>query len=235
MTKIVLVVPAYNEEKILNASIRKLHGYMTQNIKHDWKIVIANNGSTDRTKEIAEGIAKDISNIEVMNLGEKGKGRALKYAWTNSKADIYACCDADLATDVGNLKKLFESVASGNDLVIGSRYMEGSDSQRTIGRKLTSLAYVSLVRLFFRTKIDDFQCGFKAMNDKIVREIVPQVKDNEWFFDTELILLAERAKKYKIKELPIVWREKRVKDSRVKISKAGINCIKGLIRLRFNL
>jgi glycosyltransferase involved in cell wall biosynthesis len=235
MPKIILAIPVYNEEKILNGSIEKLHNYMSQNIKYDWEIIIADNGSTDRTKEISDNLSKNLQRVSSVHLGFKGRGNALKYVWTNFKADVYAYCDADLATDISNLKELFDSVIDGNNLVIGSRYNKGSASKRTFGRWLISVIYIFCVKLLFKTKICDFQCGFKALDNKIVKEIIPQIKDKEWFFDTELILLAEHSKRYRIKELPIRWQETRVKDSKVKILKTSINYIKNLVRLRLNI
>jgi len=235
MVKILLAVPAYNEEKILLNSIKELHDYMSKNIDHDWTILVVDNGSTDRTKEISDNLAKMLPNVTSVHLEKRGKGRAIRYAWTNSKADIYAFCDADLATDVRNLKELFNSIIAGNDLVVGSRYIEESDSRRAFARWLVSMIYVFCVKMLFKTSIHDFQCGFKALDNKIIKEILPQIKDDEWFFDTELILLAEYHKKYRIKELPVKWREKRGKDSRIKIFKDGINHLKNLIRLRLSI
>lgn len=235
MPKIILAIPAYNEDKILNSSIKKLHSYMSQNIEYDWEIIIANNGSTDRTKEISDNLSKNLQKVSSVHLGFKGKGNTLKYVWTNFKADVYAYCDADLATDINNLKELFDSVIAGNNLVIGSRYKKESDSRRTFGRWLISVIYIFCVKLLFETEICDFQCGFKALDNKIIKEIIPKIQDTGWFFDTELILLAEYSKRYKIKELPIKWQEKRVKDSKVKIFETGMNYIKNLVRLRLNI
>jgi len=233
MKKISLVIPVYNEEKILENSIKKLYDHMSKNIKKDWKIIIANNASTDKTKEIAGKLVKKYSQVEAMHLLFKGRGNALKCAWKKYKSDVYAYCDVDLATDISYLKELFDNVFCGNNIVIGSRYLKEAKSNRTINRLILSKGYNYLIRLFFRTRISDFQCGFKAVDDKIIKEIIPRVKNKKWFFDTEMLLLAEQSGKYNIKEIPVSWREN--KDTKVRIFEAIYEHIKGLVLLKKRL
>ena len=231
--KILLAVPVYNEERVLRKSIAKLNSWMSKNVKDSWKIVIANNGSTDGTKKIANELAARFSNVKAVHIGFKGRGNSLKKVWGSYDADVYAYCDSDLATDLSCLKELFGSVANGNNVVTGSRYLKDSNSKRTFSRLVMSKGYNYLVRLFFRTSISDFQCGFKALDKKAVEAIVPKTRNKKWFFDTELLLLAEHSGKYNIKEIPVRWKEK--KGTKVRFLRTIGSYIANLARLRMSI
>jgi glycosyltransferase involved in cell wall biosynthesis len=231
--KVIVVIPVYNEEKVLESSIRNIYNYMDKNIKEDWNIIIANNASIDNTKEIADNLTKKFNKVRAVHLSFKGRGNALKYAWSKNKSDVYAYCDVDLATDISHLKELFDSILKGNNVVTGSRYLNKSKSKRTINRFVFSKGYIYLIKLFFKTQLNDFQCGFKAVDNKIVKEILPKVRNKEWFFDTELLLLAEQSGKYKIKQIPVAWKES--KDTKVKIFKTVYDYVKNLIKLKRRL
>jgi glycosyltransferase involved in cell wall biosynthesis len=230
--KILLVIPVYNEEEILPSSIKKLHLYMRRNIKEEWKILIANNGSTDRTLEIAKKLSDSLDNILVFSTSYKGRGNALKKAFTENNADIYAYCDVDLATDIKGLKTLFLQITNGYDISLGSRYIKGSNYNRNIKRLILSKGYNYFARLFFKTKITDFQCGFKAVNHKVCRQLVPLIKDKTWFFDTELLIKAE-CRGYKIAQVPVRWNEN--KRSKVIILRTILDYIIKIIKLRMDL
>jgi len=229
MKKILLVIPVYNEEKILEDSIEKLYEYMEDNIKQDWKIIIANNASIDKTQEIGEKLSKKYHKVEIYHLDFKGRGNALKHVWLNNNADVYAYCDVDLATGIEHLKELFDNISQGNNIVIASRYLKNSRTRRTLKRLFLSKGYLFLINIFFKTNLTDFQCGFKAIDNKIKREILDKIKNKEWFFDTELLLLAEQGG-YKIKEIPVKWNEN--KDSKVNIFRTVINYIRNLIKFK---
>jgi len=232
--KVLLVVPVYNEEKILEDSIEKLVGFFKDFSDYDLKIVIANNGSDDDTLKIARMLSRNHEGVEVFDIKEKGRGNALKKVWMDKLFegyDVYSYCDCDLATDVNDLPKMFDKILKGNNIVIGSRYIKGADSQRTIKRYVLSKIYIFLVKLFFKTKINDFQCGFKAVDKNVVCGLLSKIQNNEWFFDSELLLVAEK-EKYKIFEIPVKWREKRVKDSKVKLINTGVSYINELIKLK---
>jgi glycosyltransferase involved in cell wall biosynthesis len=230
--KVMLTIPVYNEEKVLEKSILKLYKYMKNNIRYDWKIVIANNASTDRTKEIANRLTKKYKRIAAIHLPIKGRGYALKQAWTKFKSDVYSYCDVDLATDISHLKDLFDNILNGNNVVVGSRYLNDSDSKRTIDRLILSKGYICLIKLFFRTQITDFQCGFKAIDNQIAKNVLAKIKDTQWFFDTELLIRAEQSS-YRIKEIPVKWNEN--KDTKVKKFSLICTYIKDLIRLKMDL
>lgn len=232
---IIIVLPVYNEEKLLESSVVILNDYLKKNLSFNYKLIIANNASSDKTKDIANSLVNKYSNIDVVHLDFKGRGNVLNYVWSNYQADVYSYCDIDLATDITCFDELFKQILQGNNLVIGSRYLKGSDSKRTFKRWLVSIIYIYLIKLLFKTKISDFQCGFKAVDNDIVKEVLPLIKDKGWFFDTELILLTEMSNNYKIKEIPIKWEEKREKESRVNIIQTGINYINNLFKLRKRL
>lgn len=228
--KISLALPVYNEEKVLEKSVLKLYNYFKNNIKTDWQIIIVNNASTDKTKQIAGLLAEKFLEVKALHLDFKGRGNALKTVWQKYESDIYAYCDIDLATDINALKGLFTSIINGNaNISVGSRYIEGAQTKRTIDRLIYSKVYIFLVRLFFPTKIKDFQCGFKAIDKKTALEILPLVKDKEWFFDTELLLIAEK-NGFKIKEVPVQWQEN--PDTKVNFIKTIYDYIRNLIKFK---
>jgi hypothetical protein len=231
MKKILLAVPAYNEEKVLANSIMALHSFMEQNIRHDWSIVIAENGSTDKTKSVALKLAERLPNIQVVSTESKGRGYSLKQIWANAKADVYAYCDADLATDLRHLKEMFDAVLGGYNIALGSRYLAKSDADRALKRRILSRGYNYLVRKLFDTGIKDFQCGFKAIDRATVNNVLSKTRNREWFFDTELLLRAEK-KGYSIKEIPVKWKENN--DSKVNLAKTIVSYINNLLRLRFS-
>jgi glycosyltransferase involved in cell wall biosynthesis len=227
--KIDFVIPIYNEEKVLENSICKLRKYLVDNVKNNWLIVIVENGSSDKSLEIAKNLSKKYSKIDCIHTDRKGRGYALKYALENSKADICLYMDVDLSTGLSAIQEAVLSMKKGYNLVIGSRYLDDSKAKRSIKRLILSKGYNLLVWFLFRTKIRDLQCGFKAVNQKIIKNILPKIKSNEWFFDTELIILSERGK-YKIKEIPISWKENN--NSKVKIIKTIKKYIFNSIKLK---
>lgn len=233
--KIAFVVPVYNEEKILTDSIEKLYHYFERNIPYDWIIAIANNASTDSTKVIAEELCKKYPRLRLVHLDLKGRGRALKQAWTCFDCDAVGYCDVDLATDISHVKELFDSVLeNGYDISTGNRYLEGSNSNRTKDRLFYSKIYIYMVKSLFNTKLSDFQCGFKAINKKAFDKLVRSIDNNEWFFDTELLLRAEH-NGLKIRQIPVKWNEMRVKDSRVNILDTGYKYTKQITGLKLKL
>ena len=194
--------------------------------------MIANNGSTDNTGLVALQLVKQFLNVEYVFIEKAGRGNAVKYSWRKFDADIYAYCDADLATDIKHLNEIFSAIIEEkNNIVIGNRYIKCSQIKRDLSRLIYSKFYIFLVRIFFKTEITDFECGFKAVDKEVVKNIVPKVNDEEWFFDTELLLKAEEAG-YKIKQIPIRWNEQRVAESKVVAIKDAFVCLKKLFILR---
>lgn len=227
-SKPLLVLPVYNEEDCLEQNVKKTLNFLAEK-KLDWQVVICDNGSTDRTSVIAKKLEKEFSNLDYLRIETIGRGRAIKTAWQKYLSDVYLYMDIDLSTDLRFLPPLAEEINKGNDMVVGSRYLSESKAKRKILRGTLSKFYNRLVRLFFRMKISDFQCGFKAVNNKVVKDLLSQIRDNGWFFDTELVLLGEK-RGYKIKEIPIYWQEG--KTSKVKLFQTSLNYFINLIELK---
>jgi len=235
MKKVVLVVPVYNEESLLEDSIVQLYEFFKKNVKYDWKIVIADNASIDKTREISERLSKKFKRVELVYVDKKGRGIALRTAWQNYSADAYGYCDADLATDLSFISDLFkEIIEEKNNLTIGNRYLKSSNAERNPDRLFYSKIFNLIVRLLFKSKITDFQCGFKAIDRKTLEKVVPLIEDDHWFFDSELLILAER-ENYSIKQIPITWKEMRKKHSRVKVIKDSVYFLSKIILLRYKL
>lgn len=224
-----IVVPVYDEEAIVERSVRRLHGYLSEQFPFAWRIVVADNGSTDMTRERAAALASELSEVVVMVIGEKGKGRAVRQAWTTSPADVVAFVDVDLSTGLTGLLPLVAPLVSGHsDLAIGSRLSEGSVVARGPKREITSRLYNLLLRVIFAVRFHDAQCGFKAMRTDVARLLLPAVEDEGWFFDTELLLLAEH-NGLRIHEVPVDWVDD--PDSRVDVRKTAIDDLRGVRRV----
>ncbi len=227
--KVQITIPVLNEEKELEGSIKTLKNFLIANFKYDWEILIADNGSTDKTPEIGKNLNQSDNRIKYLRLEIKGRGRALKKSWSGSDADILSYMDVDLSTNLKAYPSLIDKIINGADIAIGSRLLKDSHTKRQIKREIISQGYNLLVKLMFGNKFSDAQCGFKAISRKAAAKLLPEIEDNAWFFDTELLLLAEK-KGYRIAEVPVTWVEDL--DSRVKIFKTAIDDIKGLFRLK---
>jgi len=211
MKKLLITVPCYNEEIVLEKTIFSLFQYATKNLStFDWKIFILDNNSKDKTWDIAKTLkAKYGDKIVIDQVPTPGRGVALREAWLKMlNFDIYAYTDADLSTDIKDFSFIINKVSDGNDLVTGSRYLANSDVKRDFFRKGLSKIYNLLLKLVLNVNFKDAQCGFKAFSNKLVSELFPKTSDNGWFWDTELMILACRGG-YKVLEVPISWREAR--------------------------
>jgi glycosyltransferase involved in cell wall biosynthesis len=233
LTRVDAVIPVYNEEQDLESKVLTLRQYLADHVNFDWRIVIADNASTDRTLQIATALAGQYpGRISAIHLDQKGRGRALRKAWTESGAAVVSYMDLDLSTDLGAFVPLVESLLTGEyDVAIGSRLKKGAQVQRGLKREVISRIYNLMIKALFWSRFSDAQCGFKAVTRRGVRDIVPLIKDQAWFFDTELLLLAERMG-YRVFEVPVKWRDD--PGSTVKIAKTAWEDIKGLVRVRFS-
>jgi len=219
MKKILLVLPTYNEEKIVEKNALKVFEFCQNNLKnYAWQILIADNGSTDKTVQIAHQLNKNFPKISYFHSKIPGRGRALKKAWTKYEADIYIYMDIDLATDLNYLPLLIKAIEEENfDLAIGSRLKKEARIQRSFFREISSRIYNLILKFFFPGyPIKDSQCGFKAISGKIKKEILPKVKNESWFFDTELLILSWK-NGYKIKEIAVNWQEERFSKRKSKV------------------
>ncbi len=232
MKKITLdiILPVYNEEEDLSSSVETLVFFVTTHLKeYKTTIVIADNASTDKTYEIANAMTKKYAIVSSIHLKEKGRGRAVKKAWLQSTARFVCYMDIDLSSDLRHLPALIHSLSRGYDISIGTRNAAGSLVYgRSALRTITSKMYIILIKLFFFVNFSDAQCGFKAMSSTIARTILPRIRDNEWFFDTELLVLAEKSG-IRIYEEPVRWVDN--PGSTVRVLKTAFGDLKGLYRL----
>jgi len=226
-----VTVPAYNEAKVLAESIRRLHSYLTANIPFRFVITIADNASTDETFAIAERMSGELAGVRAIHLDRKGRGLALRHVWSSSTADVVSYMDADLSTGLESFLPLIAPLVSGHsDLTTGSRLSPGATVVRGLKREIISRAYNLLLRIVLAARFSDAQCGFKAGRTEVIKALLPSVQDDAWFFDTELLMLAQR-RKLRIWEIPITWIED--PDSTVDIVRTALADLRGVARLRF--
>ncbi|MFL6098974.1 MAG: glycosyltransferase [Actinomycetales bacterium] len=224
-----LVVPVYNEQASLDRSVRRLHQYVASTFPYRTRITIADNASTDSTSAIAHDLADELDDVHVLHLEQKGRGRALRAAWTRSEAPVLAYLDVDLSTDLAALLPLVAPVVSGHsDLAIGTRLARGSRTVRGPKREIISRSYNVILRGSLRARFSDAQCGFKAIRKDVAQQLLPLVEDEGWFFDTELLVLAERAG-LRIHEVPVDWVDD--PDSRVDIVSTAVEDLRGVARV----
>lgn len=224
-----IVLPVYNEAADLESSVRRLHSYLTTAFPLTWQITIVDNASTDRTATIAQRVSDELPGVHWRHLDRKGRGHALREAWTESTSTVVAYMDIDLSTDLDALLPMVAPLASGHsEIAIGSRLAPGASVARGPKREFISRSYNLMLRAMFATQIRDMQCGFKAVRADVARELLPAIEDDEWFFDTELLLLAER-NGLRIHEVPVDWIDD--PDSRVNITKTATADLRGAVRL----
>ena len=225
-----IVIPVYNEEETLPRSIPVLADFLRDNLSNPWQIVIADNASTDKTRGVSEALCQTQPGVRYRHLPVKGRGLALRTAWLESTADIVSYMDADLSTGLAHFPELVRALEEGAQVAIGSRLSKGSQVQRRFFREFTSRSYNLLIRSMFFTGFDDAQCGFKAMTRTAAQAIVPHIKNDNWFFDTELLIIAAK-RGYTIKTVPVRWEDD--PNSTVNVIRTAAEDFKGLLRLRF--
>lgn len=225
-----IVIPVYNEQADLKKSIRTLVSYLMLHLNDfNWVITIADNASIDDTLDIAHRLSLEFTRVKVVHLDERGRGRAVKSVWAKSNTDLVAYMDVDLSTDLKHFPPLVRSLLRGYDLAIGSRNAKGARVYgRSIVRTITSKAYIALIKCFFWVHFSDAQCGFKAMTRNMVEVLLPKIVDNEWFFDTELLILAEKLG-IRMYEEAVTWIDN--PGSTVRVWKTAAGDLSGLWRL----
>ena len=224
-----IVVPVYNEEADLEPSVRRLRAHLDAHFPFPAVITIADNASTDATWAIAIRLGAEVPGVRAIHLDQKGRGRALRQAWMASEAPIVAYTDVDLSTGLDALLPLVAPLLSGHSQVaIGSRLAHGARVVRSPKREFISRSYNLILRTALRAGFRDAQCGFKAIRTDAARLLLPSVQDTGWFFDTELLFLAERAG-LRIHELPVDWVDD--PDSRVDVVSTALADLRGVWRL----
>ncbi len=224
-----VVVPVYNEEAALAASVERLHHYLATQFPFTWRITIADNASTDSTAAVGTGLAERLRGVRFLHLDRKGRGLALRTAWTNSDAAVVAYTDVDLSTGLDALLPLVAPLVSGHsDLAIGSRLAAGANVARGPRREAISRTYNLILRVLFANRFRDAQCGFKAVRADVARTLIPAIEDDAWFFDTEMLLLAEH-NGLRIHEVPVDWMDDL--DSRVEVAQTARDDLRGAVRM----
>lgn len=227
-----VALPIYNEEKELFSNTIKLYTFLKKNFGGgNFLITIADNASTDNSPDIGRNLTIQYKEINYKRINHKGRGRAIKYIWKTSKADVMIYMDIDLSTDLDSLPKLFDAIKNKHyDLAVGSRLMAKSKIyNRPLFREILSRGLNILIKILFQTKFTDAQCGFKAIGQK-TKKILDLVQDNEWFFDSELLIIAEK-NNMRLFETPIIWVDN--PGSTVRVIGTVIGDLKGLLRLFF--
>jgi glycosyltransferase involved in cell wall biosynthesis len=227
-----IVVPVRNEERELVPNVRRLLAHLRDGFPFTARVTIADNGSTDATWALARGLADACPGlVRAVHLDLPGRGRALRAVWSASDADVVAYMDVDLSTDLAALFPLVAPLLAGDaDVAIGSRLAPGARVQRGLKRTVLSRGYNLLLRAALEVGFSDAQCGFKALRSAAARAVLPSVADNGWFFDTELLVLAERAR-LRVHEVPVEWVDS--PDSRVRILPTVLSDLRGIWRLRW--
>lgn len=225
-----LVIPTLNEAHTLERSVEKIRHYLHHEFPYPARILVADNGSHDGTGELADRLSTKFEDVRCLKLNQRGRGRALREAWSNSDADIVAYTDVDISTELPALEKICRAMhEDGYHLGTGSRLLPASKVTRGLKREFISRSYNLLIKLILGTRFSDAQCGFKAISREVANKVIPQIEDNGWFFDTELLVLAEK-QGFKIKDVPVEWIDD--DDSRVKILSTAWDDILGVLRVR---
>jgi putative flippase GtrA len=228
-----IVVPVKDEERDLAPSVRRLCAFLRDEFPFSARITIADNGSTDQTWEVATALSQEFPAVTAVHMEQPGRGRALRAIWSGSDADVLAYMDVDLSTDLNALLPLVAPLLSGHsDVAIGTRLAHGSRVIRGPRREVISRTYNLLLRASLGAEFSDAQCGFKAIRRDQARALLPLTEDTGWFFDTELLVLAERAG-LRIHEVPVDWIDDT--DSRVDIVATALADLRGIVRMSVGL
>src|SRR5580700_10597110 len=224
-----IVVPVRNEERDLAPSVRRLVSYLREAFPFTARVTIADNGSTDGTWAVADRLARDFDEVRAVRLEQPGRGRALRAIWSQSRSEVLAYMDVDLSTDLNGLLPLVAPLLSGHsDVAIGTRLVPSARVVRGLRREFISCGYNLLLQASLGNRFSDAQCGFKAIRRDCAARLLPQVQDTGWFFDTELLILAERSG-LRIHEVPVDWTED--PDSRVNVRATAAADIRGIVRM----
>jgi glycosyltransferase involved in cell wall biosynthesis len=227
-----VVIPVLNEEHSLPKCIAELREFLASTLpQHQCRIVVADNGSTDRTLDVAKAeAAAHPEHVAYVHLDVRGRGRALRKAWLESDADVVSYMDVDLSTGLDAFPAMVNSIVDdGYDVAFGSRLAKGARIRRSPKREVISRTYNLIIRVLMQTRFQDAQCGFKALSRGAAQALVPTIVNNHWFFDTELLVIGEK-RGFRMLEVPVTWDEDA--DTRVKIMPTVMEDLQGLARLR---
>jgi len=234
VTTVDIVVPVYNEERALPQSIPTLCAFLESDaFPYDWTIFIGDNASIDNTPAVSRKLEEESGGrVKYVRVERKGRGYALKEIWGGSQADILSFMDVDLSTGIDAFPELIGAIAEkGYDIAIGSRLASRSKVTRSFKRTVLTRGYNAIIKAMFFTRFSDAQCGFKAVSREAAQRLLPLIENNNWFFDTEMLILAEKMG-YRVYDVPVEWVEDT--DTRVKIASTVTEDLRGLLRLRIN-
>ena len=234
VTTVDIVVPVYNEERALPQSIPTLCAFLeSAAFPYDWTILIGDNASIDNTPAVSRKLEEESGGkVKYVRVERKGRGYALKEIWGGSQADILSFMDVDLSTGIDAFPELIGAIAEkGYDIAIGSRLVSRSKVTRSLKRTVLTRGYNAIIKAMFFTRFSDAQCGFKAVSREAAQRLLPLIENNNWFFDTEMLILAEKMG-YRVYDVPVEWVEDT--DTRVKIASTVTEDLRGLLRLRIN-
>jgi len=226
-----IVLPVYNEEKVLRQSIQTLTDFLSDYDRYEWKIVIADNNSQDSTGDIGRKLESENPLVQYLFIPRKGRGIALRTAWEQTDCDFVSYMDIDLSTSLDSLIRAVDLLNEGADIVVGNRLAKESKTKRCFKREFISRSYNVVIKLALGTHFMDAHCGFKTGRREVVQKILPYIDDNEWFFDTEFLFYSEKLGS-EIVEIAVTWNEDM--DTKAKIFKDAYDDLCGLYRLRFH-
>ena len=226
-----VVLPVYNEEKAVRNGVETLLSFLNDHNQFEWKVVIADNNSNDRTAEIGRELESDNPIVNYLHIPRKGRGIALRTAWEQADTDYVSYMDIDLSTGLDALIKAIDALVEGADIAVGTRLSKESNTTRSLKREFISRSYNIVIKMTLGTHFNDAHCGFKTGRREVVQKLLPYIDDNEWFLDTELLFYAEKLG-HKIVEIPVTWIEDT--DTKAKIFKDAYDDLSGLYRLRFH-
>jgi glycosyltransferase involved in cell wall biosynthesis len=215
MTSVLVTIPVRNEEHWIEPCVRGLRAALAAT-PWDWRIAIAEDGSTDGTSEVLRRLQVEFPDLVIVsNPTRLGRGLALRRAWAGRSEDVFLFVDADLASGTDAVVRAIQEVVNGADVVTGSRYAEGSEVNRPPVRSLVSMGYNRIARILFQEGVRDHQCGLKALSRRAVEILLPVTREDSWFWDTEVLVLASRSG-VGVREIPIRWHEPRFDRTRWK-------------------
>lgn len=223
-----VVIPVYNEEKILPQSIGTLVAFLREHVHVPWRVLITDNASIDRTEEVSRELCAKYPEVDYVRIPRKGRGGALRQVWLESPAQYLTYMDVDLSTNLHAFPDMLQKLEGGDHIVIGSRLRHDANTTRSFKREVISRTYNLIVKAFFRTNFTDAQCGFKGIRRETADLLLPFVEDIKWFFDTELLVMAEKSG-HRIGEVPVEWIEDL--DTRVKLVRTIYDDMMGIFRM----
>lgn len=228
-----LTVPVCDEEARLEANLRRLHSHLMESLPHAFRITVADNASTDGTLRIAERLARELPELLVVRFQDRGRGNALRQVWQNSPSPILAYMEAELPADLSALAPLLAPLLSGHsDVAVGTRLSPASHTNLSPQRQIISRSYNALLRTLMGAHVSDAQCAFKAIRADAARKLLPYIKDDRWFFDTELMIDAELCG-LRVHEVPVDWTDD--PNSSVDVVRTAFADLRGMARLMRDL